>query len=410
MKITQIATILNAAAKESLGYTDTVLEDLSNAIDVGQLLTENNTDAYVKSLINHIGRVIFDDRTYNSQVPSLLMDGWEYGSILEKIRASIPDSVDNPAWNLQKGQSYDPHTFYDPLEVKAKFFNSRDTKMIPMSFAKKQVKQSFSSAAQLNAFFSMLENRIRVRETIDMDNLKRMTMNNFIAAALYNAFPDGKYGAGSKKQAINLLYEYNIGKTVAAKLTKANCMSNIDFLKFAAKRMALVSDYMTEATVLYNIGETVKFTPKNLQKIVLLSEFAKSADVYLQSDTFHNDFVKFPKADEISFWQGTGNDHSFKNNSTINIKGRNPSAPTDATQSITVNAEGILGFIADHDAMGVCNEEQYVTAEYNPLAEFTNQWYKYEAQYFNDYDEQFVVFYVADEADTFVPATQSASK
>ena len=400
MKITQIASILNTSAKETLGYEGIVQEDLSNIVDVGQLLTENNLDHFVRSLINHIGKVVFDDRTYNSKVPSLLRDGWEYGSILEKIRAGLPESEDNPAWALNKGEVYDPHKFYGAPEVKAKFFNSLDTKMIPMSFAKKQVMQSFSNATQLNAFFSMLENRIRVRETIDMDALKRMTMNNFIAGTLYAAFPDGAYGAGSKNGAVNLLYEYNTANP-DKKLTKANCMSSLDFLKFAAKRMALVSDYIEEATTLYNIGKTVKFTPKSLQNVVLLSEFAKSADIYLQSDTFHNEFVKFPSAETISFWQGTGDDHAFENNSAINVIGRNPTDPTNSSLTIKVKASGILGFISDRDALGVCNEKQYVTADYNPLAEFTNQWYKYEAQYFNDYDENFIVFYVADEGDNF---------
>lgn len=395
MKITQVASILNTVAKEALGYQGIVEADLSNAVDVGQLLTENNTDHYVKTLINHIGKVVFDDRSYNSKMPSILMDGWLYGSILQKIRAEIPESEDNPAWNLQKGQTYEPHEFYGAPAVHSKFFNSRDTKMIPMSFAKKQVRESFSSAQQLNAFFSMLENRIRVRETIDTDNMKRATINNFIAATLADAFADKRYGNGSTNRAINLLYLYNT--ETGANLRAAAALSNLDFLKFAAKKMAIVSDYMEEAGVLYNIGGTIKFTPKNMQKIILLSEFAKSADVYLQSDTFHNEYTAFPKADTISFWQGTGTDHAFESESKIHVLARSPQNPT-GTATVEVEASGILGVIFDRDALGVCNEEAYVTADYNPLGEFTNQWYKYEAQYFNDYDENFVVFYVADSA------------
>lgn len=396
MKITQVASILNAALKDVLGQSTNITSlETKDLVDVGQKLDDNNLDHYVKSLINHIGKVVFDDRSYNTKLPNLLMDGWEYGSILQKIRAGIPESTDNPAWALIKGQKYDPHEFYGAPDVFSKFFNSRDTKMIPMSFAKKQVRESFSSAMQLNAFFSMIENRIRIRETIDVDNLKRACINNFTAATLYDAHNDKQYGSGSTPRAVNLLYLYNTQKGDTP-LKAADCLMSLDFLKFAAFKMGNTSKYMEEATTLYNIGKTVKFTPKNLQHVILLEEFASAADVFLQSDTFHNEFVRFPKADTISFWQGVGSDHGFEANSKIHIVARDPSDPTNDAKTVEVECGGILGVIADRDALGICNAEQYVTAEYNPLGEFTNQWYKYEAQYFNDYDEQFVVFYVAD--------------
>lgn len=87
MKITQVYSLLNTVIGEVTGKTDLVAEDLSNVVDVGKeiLGSDNMVDAYVKSLVNHIGKVIFVNRVYGGRAPSVLMDGWEYGSILEKF-------------------------------------------------------------------------------------------------------------------------------------------------------------------------------------------------------------------------------------------------------------------------------------------------------------------------------------
>ena len=185
MEINQIHSILDTALSETIGKQELTVEDLTNVVDSGFKLADiankitngNMVDAYVHSLINHIGKVIFDNRSYASRAPSILMDSWEYGSVVEKIRGELPESEDNPSYNLVNGQSYDPHVFTEP-KAHTKFFNKKETYQIPMSFAKKQVKMSFSNATQLNAFFSMIENRIRVRKTIDIDNLIMRAINN----------------------------------------------------------------------------------------------------------------------------------------------------------------------------------------------------------------------------------------
>lgn len=61
----------------------------------------------------------------------------------------------------------------------------------------------------------------------------------------------------------------------------------------------------------------------------------------------------------------------------------------------TVQASGILGVMFDRDALGVCNERQRVTTNYNPKAEFFTNWYKVDTGYWNDLNENFVVFYAA---------------
>lgn len=392
MTVTQIYSILNTVIGETTGKIDLVKEDLSNIVDVGNEVFNNaDKDKYVKSLLNHIGRVIFVNREYKGSAPSVLMDGWEYGSVAQKIQAELPDSTENESWELTDGETYNQDIFNAPT-VSEKFFNSKVTYEIDMSFAERQVKQSFDNAGQMNSFFSMIENRIRMRRTIDFENLIRRTINNFIGATALNGITDvTKPGNSTSVKAINLLKEYNDKFT---KTLKANvALFDLDFIKYAAYRLMLVSDRMVSASTLFNIGGKVRFTPKDLQHIVLLSEFRNAANVYLQSDTFHNELTKLPDSEPMNYWQGTGTTYEFDKTSTINVTVKDPATPSTTKD---VSLSGILGVIFDRDALGVCNVDNRITTHYNAKAEFYNNFYKNDAQYFNDWNENFVMFYIAD--------------
>ena len=398
MKVEQVASILNTIIGEVTGTTGIVLEDLSNVVSVGQtftnILAENEAyDKYIGKLINHIGRVKFVDRVYRGRAPSVLMESWEFGSILEKVDCGLPNSVVNDTWQLQNGVVYNQDIFNGPTDVDVQFFNDMVTFEIDMSFTVKQIKQSFSSAYQLNAFYSMIENRIKMRQTMDFDNLIMRTLNNFIAATFEDAFADTSDLSGqSGVRAINLLHLYKTQVPNADQsLTAENCLKNTEFLKFAAYQFMLYSDRMENALTCFNIANRVRFTPKEEQKIVMLSEFKRAADVYLQSSTFHNELTRLPAAEEVSYWQGTGDDFSFAQTSDIHVQIRNPKG----NNRIEVAVSGVLGTIFDREALGVNNFENRVTSHYNAKAEFTNNFYKTDARYFNDYKENLIVFFVA---------------
>lgn len=171
MEVKQIFELVNGITGEVTGKTDLVKEDLSNIVDVGkELFTASDVDNYVKSLVNRIGKTIFVNRKYSGKVPSVVMDSWEFGSVLQKINADLPQATENESWELVNGTSYDPNIFYKPT-VSAKFFNSKVTFEIPLSFTEKQVKESFNSASELNAFISMLYNAVEKSMTVKIDSL-----------------------------------------------------------------------------------------------------------------------------------------------------------------------------------------------------------------------------------------------
>ena len=386
MQVKQIYTLMNTVTGELLGKTELVQEDLSNIVDVGtELFDATSVDNYVKSLVNHIGKVIFVDRKYSGNVPSMLMDGWEFGSVLEKISADLPNATENESWELQDGHSYDPNVFYKP-SVSAKFFNKKVTFEIPMSFTELQVKESFSNANQLNGFLSMLYNAVDKALTVKMDGLVMRTINNMIGETIYSDLQASGVVDYTKSgtKAVNLLKLYNdkFSKTLPA----AQAITDPDFIRFASYEMALYVDRLSKISTLFNIGGKERFTPSDMLHTVMLSEFKAAATAYLQSDTFHDNYVALPDSETVPYWQGSGQDYAFADTSKITIK---------TADGHIVETSGVLAVMFDRDAMGVCNLDRRVTTNYNAKAEFYNNYYKFDAGYFNDLNENCVVFFVA---------------
>ena len=384
MEVKQIHELVNSATKEVLGKEAVVNEDLSNIVDIGtQIADTHNIDNYVRSLVNHIGKVIFVNRPYSGNVPSVLMDGWEYGSILEKITVdNLPEATENESWELQDGTSYDPNIFYKP-SVSAEFFNKRVTFEIPMSFTQKQVKESFSSAEQLNGFTSMIYNAIDKSMTVKTDSLIQRTINNMIGETLNSDYPTADYTERSGVKAVNLLKMYN--EKFGTDLTADKAITTPEFVRYASFIMGLYKDRLGKISSLFNVGKKDRFTSPDLLHVVLLSEFANSAKAYLQSDTYHDEFVSLPKAETVPYWQGSGVDYGFASTSKIDIK---------TSSNATVTCSGILGVMFDRDALGVSNFDRRVTSNWNPKGEFYNNWFKMDSGYFNSLNENFVVFFV----------------
>ena len=396
MEVKQIYTLINSVSGEVLGRTDIVTEDLTGIVDLGkEVFNQSAVDNYVKSLVNHIGKVIFVNRPYAGKVPSVLMDAWEFGSVLEKISADVPEAEENDTWNLTDGQSYDQDVFHKPT-VTAKFFNSKVTFEVPVSITERQVKESFSNAAQLNGFISMIYAAVEKSMTIKADALIMRTINNMIAeTVLADAQAFGATAAGdmagadlssaSTARCVNLLKLYNDKTGASTKLTAAKAITDPDFIRFASYVMGTYADRLQSISTVFNVGGKERFTPKDMLHVVLLSDFAKAAQTYLYSDTFNRGDVLLPQAETVPFWQGSGQNYEFASTGNINIKESGGKA---------VEISGVLGVMFDRDALGVCNLDRRVTTNYNAKAEFFNNYYKFDAGYFNDTNENFVVFFI----------------
>ncbi len=388
MQVKQLHTLINSVVKEVVGETAVLNEDLTNVVDIGkEVFTAGAVDNYVKALVNHIGKVIFVNRLYAGGVPSVLMDAWEYGSVLEKISSELPTASENQSWDLTDGADYSPDVFYKP-KVSAKFFNSKVTFEIPVSFTEIQVKESFSNAAQLNGFVSMLVTGVENSMTVKLDALIMRTINNMIgevaSADLVGTTPGVIDTNQDKVKAVNLLKGYNTA--YGKKLTADKALSDPEFVRYATYRIGLYQDRMSRVSTLFNVGGKERFTPKDMQHVVLLSDFSKASETFVLSGAYNEERVTLPKHESVPYWQGSGLNYEFSEVSKIDVK---------TAGGKTVLLGGIIGVIFDRDALGVSNLSRRVTTNYNPKAEFYTNFYKFDAGYFNDMNENFVVFFVA---------------
>ena len=400
MRITQLTEILNGTLSTT-GIIDQVTgaaavanEDLSNIVDIGKAVLDytgqsnENYDSFMRTLIDQVGKVKVVNRTYTSQAPNILKDSWEYGSILQKVRVEVPDVRDNATWDLFNYPKQGGAAYPDPFELSkpgatAKFYNSKNTYEIPITLTDYQLREAFQSASQFGSFISAIENRIRVKQTLANDGLIMATIANLIGQTLN--------GTGGK--VVNLLTAYN--SATGEQLTAATALTDKEFLRFASATIAKYKKYIAQASANYNAGNYITFTPADKLKFVANTEFAKALDAYLYSDTYNEEFVKLEGYSEVPFWQGstgeTAGDEAGR--LTIDVSVADATAQSGVSE---VKNEGVLAVMFDDEAAAVCNENYRVTSIYNPRGEYTNYFYKYDAMFMNDVEENCVVFTIAE--------------
>ena len=380
MKVSQIKDLVNSSLKEVDGTSTLLKEDLSNVVDVGKdILDKDDIDNFVKKLVDRVGKTVFNNRVYQGSAPSVLMDAWEYGSVVEKVDAELPKVEENDSWSLQDGKSYDQDIFYQP-KVSAKFFNSKVTFDIPMSFTKMQVKSAFNSATELNSFITMLMTKVQNAMTLHLDGLIMKTINNFTAQVI---------NSNKGLQVVNLLEGYN--KQTGQSLTSAKALTDPNFIKYANLMINTYRSRISQMSTLFNVGGVHKFTPKENQHLIILSDFASASKVYLESDTYNQQNVQLgSNYDTVPYWQGSGTSYAFTDTSSIDI------AIKDGANTKEVKKSGILGVLFDTSALGVSCQNPRTTTAVNARAEFYTNFNKYDAMYYNDLNENFVVFMVAD--------------
>lgn len=380
MKVTQIKDLVNSSLKEVDGTSTLLKEDLSNVVDVGKdILDKDDIDNFVKKLVDRVGKTVFNNRVYQGSAPSVLMDAWEFGSVVEKVDADLPNVEENDSWNLQDGKSYDQDIFYQP-KVSAKFFNSKVTFDIPMSFTKMQVKSAFNSATELNSFISMLMTKVQNAMTLHLDGLIMKTINNFTAQVI---------NSNKGLQVVNLLKGYN--DQTGQSLTSDKALTTPNFIKYANLMINTYRSRISQMSTLFNVGGVHKFTPKENQHLVILSDLASASKVYLESDTYNQQNVQLgSNYDTVPYWQGSGTSYNFTDTSSIDV------AIKDGASTKEVKKSGILGVLFDTNALGVSCQNPRTTTAVNARAEFYTNFNKYDAMYYNDLNENFVVFMVAD--------------
>lgn len=385
MEITQVYELVNDSLKETIGEVAVLKEDLSNVVEVGkEVMNANAYETYSHALVNRIGKMIFVNRPYKGEMQKLLMDSWEFGSVLCKVDGEMPEVVENESWELVEGASYDPHIFYPDKTIKAKFYNRRVTFEIDRSIADHLVKQSFTSATELNSFVSMLFTNIENALTIATQNLAKKGVNSLIADIIHDDYGTAQLSSKSGVKAVNLLKLYNT--EFGATLTATQALHTKAFLIFASERIRTYIKRLTAMSKIFNVGKRERFTPKEDLTVLMHTEFASKSVAYAESDTYHNELVKLPRYEEVAYWQGTGTDFSWAETSKIDVT---------SGSGNEVSASNIVCVMFDKRGVALNNYDKRVKTEYNSKAEFTNYFFKEDMQLLVDTNENAVVFFLA---------------
>jgi len=394
MRYTQIAELVNDMTKEYIGQEATPLqEDLSNVVDIGGAIFDvAGFDIIGKSLVDRIGKVKMMERVYSPRFKSIYKDGWEFGSIMQRVYIDeLPEAEQNQSYLLEDGQVYETNKF-TAIKWYAKYYNGKETFDVPISICDKQIRSAFQSPQDLAAFVSFIENQIETTITVKLDKMIMATINNAVAETFYDldstAAATGNYSGKTGTRAVNLLKLYNDTlPDSATPLTPEEFLRTPEAIRFSVK---IFKDYLDKLPVLstqFNVMGKPRFTPYDRMKVYAYAPFINSADVYLQSDIYHNELTEIPFTyEKTPFWQNAG-DYSFDVATSIDVK--------TGGNGHEVKASGILMVLADEWSMAVCCEDPRTTSHYVASAEFTNYWHKQEAMYVNDLSQPLIVFFVA---------------
>ena len=387
MTVKQVAEIVNDSFKQATGQEGIVTEDLQTAgvVDTGSQVLSSATakDNFVNALVDRIGRTWIRQRDYDSELPNVLWDKVEYGSVIQVIKYNMPDAQDTEDWQLVDGQVYEQNRFYAP-SVEVKYYNDKITFTIPYSVTDLQLKEAFVDGSTLASFVSGLYLYVKNAMTKRVEILVKDTLANLIAETIYADYQGATLSASSHVKAVNLLYLYN--DTFNTSLTAEDAIKTPDFIRFACYILKLYNERLSAMSVLYNIQGRTTWTPKSERELAILADFKTAADVYLQSTTFHDELTALPTAQSVTYWQGTGTSFDFADVSKINIT---------TSEGHSVEAGGIIAVLYDKWACGVCNYDHRVRTHRVEVAEFTNFWDKQDMHMFNDFGENCVVFFVA---------------
>lgn len=376
MEVKQIYEVVNSIAEQALGLTELTPTDTS-FVSVGNevLKSDTNKDAWYNVLVDRIGRTVMSMRSYSANGAELKREPIEWGVVMQKLAIPLPKAKTNDSWNGQTTEAKNPFEKFI-LEPKQKLFYSISTWEVDATIPDVQLKTAFTSPEAMGAFIDGIFTAVYNSLELSYENTANLCRANFI----------GRKSKSSNTNAyINLLDRYNAETN--AGLTLATCMYDVNFLKYCAMTISLYTTRLATMSTLFNDDDLERHTPKDLQVVNVLADFASRMNVYLQSDTFHKELTALPNYNEVPYWQGSGDDYAFANTSKISVN-------YDGENNVEVT--GIVALVYDRDAMGVTVDNKRSKSIYNPREEYTNYFYKADMGYYNDMSENGIVFYIAE--------------
>lgn len=373
MDTNQIYSIVNDVAKETMGESALVATDTVSLVAMGNavLSSSTNTECFIDTLVQRIGRTIISYRPYKSKLGLLAVSDMTMGAILQKIKVKMPTAVEDVTTQLIDGQSVDQYIISKPKATQ-KLFVKRTPYTFYITIQKKWLREAFTSESAMGSFISAIYGEVENALELSQENLARLCMANFMATI-----------STATNRVVNLVTEYNALVLAADHVTANNAMINEAFLRFALGRMNNISKKMRTMSVLYNDGTETRHTPIADQRFVSLVDFQTALETQVQWAAFHEQYVEKQNGIEVPYWQAAQSPMDID----LVIEDDDP----EQEESTTLT--NIVAFIHDRDALGTYRKDVDVaTTPLNARGMYTNQFWHMNDLYFNDVTENGIIF------------------
>ena len=373
METNQIYELVNNVAQQTMGESALTASDTASLVAMGNVIlsSSTNTEAFIDTLVQRIGKTMISYRPYKSQLGLMAVSDMTMGAIMQKIKVKMPTAVEDVTTQLIDGQSIDQYIVSKPRATQ-KLFVKRTPFTFYVTIQKKWLREAFTSEVAMGSFISAIYGEIENALELSQENLARLCMANFMASI-----------SESTNRVINLVTEYNALVLTADHVTAANALVNEAFLRYALGRMNNISKKMKTMSVLYNDGTETRHSPEGDQRFVSLVDFQTALETQVQWAAFHEQYVKKQNGIEVPYWQAA----QSPMNINLIIEG------DDAEQKESTTLSNIVAFIHDRDALGTYRKEvEVATTPLNARGLYTNQFWHMNDLYFNDVSENGVIF------------------
>ena len=371
METNQIYGIVNDAALQTLGESALQATDTASLVAMGNVIlsSSTNTECFIDTLVQRIGRTMISYRPYKSQLGLLAVSDMTMGAIMQKIKVKMPTAVEDVTTQLIDGQSIDQYIISKPKATQ-KLFVKRTPYTFFITIQKKWIREAFTSEVAMGSFITAIYGEVENALEVSQENLARLCMANFMATI-----------STATNRVVNLVTEYNA--LASTPVTATNALINEAFLRFALGRMNNISKKMKTMSTLYNDGSETRHSPEGDQRFVSLVDFQTALETQVQWAAFHEQYVKKQNGIEVPYWQAAKSPMDID----LIIEGDDPEQEESTTLS------NIVAFIHDRDALGTYRKEVDVaTTPLNARGLYTNQFWHMNDLYFNDVTENGIIF------------------
>ena len=342
--IKQKYAVVNDAIADALGKNASISTlNTTDLVSLGKSLANMNLlEGWYAAMANRIVKTVYFVRVYGQRQRSVLRDEHEYGAFVQKVYYKAPNFTANPEYGIPQAPvspateyTYNQSSPYDVsavVEVSASVFGGQGTLALEFVRPVDQIRTAFISEAEMIRFIDGLyvaaDQRIKLAE----EELTDLAVNTAIAYDVDN------------NKVRNLLTEFNaLLPEDADPLTAAQAVRDADFLRYACMEIGQTIDYMGEMSTIFNVEGYETFTDRENMVVEVLSYFARSMEVFLQADTFHDSLVSLPRYESVPRWQRLKNSvaQDFASLSAIKIQ----NSAINSGNALTVN--GVVAFVHD---------------------------------------------------------------